>query len=65
VTEAATIPASILDNLPHRPPDGILAHCDCGFGTAEIRFYKIVCERGVIELESTDPMARSKCRSAR
>jgi predicted dehydrogenase len=32
--------------------DGVIAQCECSFGTAENRFYRIVCEKGVIELDN-------------
>ncbi|HWB01526.1 MAG TPA: Gfo/Idh/MocA family oxidoreductase [Verrucomicrobiales bacterium] len=34
-----------------RFPSGILAHCDCSFGSAESRSYQVHCEKGVIDME--------------
>jgi predicted dehydrogenase len=31
---------------------GVIAQCECSFGTADNRFYRIVCEKGVIELDN-------------
>jgi predicted dehydrogenase len=43
------VPESVTFTL--RYPSGVLAHCDCSFGTAESRFYRIHCADGSIELD--------------
>jgi predicted dehydrogenase len=43
------VPESVMFTM--RFPSGILAHCDCSFGAAESRFYRIHCEKGYIELD--------------
>lgn len=42
------VPESV--SFQMRYPSGALAHCDCSFGTAESRFYKVHCTDGTIEM---------------
>lgn len=44
------VPESLAFTL--RYPDGVLAHCGCGFGAAESRNYRIECVDGTIELDN-------------
>ncbi|RYD18537.1 MAG: Gfo/Idh/MocA family oxidoreductase [Verrucomicrobiaceae bacterium] len=34
-----------------RYPSGIIANCDCSFGTTESRRYRVLCERGYLEMD--------------
>ncbi|RYD29961.1 MAG: Gfo/Idh/MocA family oxidoreductase [Verrucomicrobiaceae bacterium] len=34
-----------------RYPSGIIATCDCSFGTTESRRYRVLCERGFLEMD--------------
>jgi predicted dehydrogenase len=43
------VPETVTFSL--RFPDGVMAHCGCSFGTAENRYYRVVCDKGVIELD--------------
>jgi predicted dehydrogenase len=43
------VPESVAFTL--RFPSGILAHCDCSFGSAESRRYRVHCAKGWIEMD--------------
>jgi predicted dehydrogenase len=43
------VPESVAFTL--RYPSGVLAHCDCSFGTAESRRYRVHCAKGWIEMD--------------
>jgi predicted dehydrogenase len=43
------VPESVVFTL--RFPSGVLAHCDCSFGTAENRQYRVLGNKGTIDLE--------------
>ncbi len=43
------VPESVSFTL--RFPSGVLAHCDCSFGSAESRRYRIHCDKGWIEMD--------------
>ncbi len=42
------VPESLAFSL--RFPDGVLAHCDCSFASAESRRYRVYCAEGLIDL---------------
>jgi predicted dehydrogenase len=44
------VPESVAFSLQF--DDGVIAHCGCSFGTAESRYYRIMCEHGTIELDN-------------
>src|SRR3954453_6711284 len=43
------VPESVAFTL--RFPSGVLAHCDCNFGTAVSRRYRVHCAEGVIDMD--------------
>jgi predicted dehydrogenase len=43
------VPESVAFML--RYPSGIIANCDCSFGTSESRRYRVLCERGYLEMD--------------
>ncbi len=43
------VPESVAFTLKY--PDGELAHCDCSFGSAVSRRYRVHCERGYIDMD--------------
>jgi predicted dehydrogenase len=43
------VPESVAFTL--RYPSGVLAHCDCSFGSSESRRYRVHCENGWIEMD--------------
>lgn len=43
------VPESVAFML--RYPSGIIANCDCSFGTPESRRYRVLCERGYLEMD--------------
>lgn len=43
------VPESVTFTL--RFPSGVLAHCDCSFGTSESRRYRVHCDAGWIEMD--------------
>lgn len=43
------VPESVVFTL--RYPSGVLAHCDCSFGSGESRRFRVHCEKGFIELD--------------
>jgi predicted dehydrogenase len=43
------VPESVAFTL--RYPSGVLAHCDCSFGSAESRRYRVHCANGWIEMD--------------
>lgn len=43
------VPESVTFTL--RFPSGVLAHCDCSFGSAESRRYRVHCVKGFIEMD--------------
>ncbi|RYD32612.1 MAG: twin-arginine translocation signal domain-containing protein [Verrucomicrobiaceae bacterium] len=49
----AEVPESVTFVL--RYPSGVLAHCECSFGTAGSQRYRAVCEDGFIEMDPAFP----------
>jgi predicted dehydrogenase len=43
------VPESVTFQM--RYPSGVLAHCDCSFGSAESRFYTVHCVKGTIGMD--------------
>jgi predicted dehydrogenase len=43
------VPESVVFTM--RYPSGALAHCDCSFGTAESRRYRVHCAKGFVEMD--------------
>jgi predicted dehydrogenase len=48
-TRFREVPESVVFTL--RYPSGVLAHCDCSFGSAESRRYRVHCSDGWIEMD--------------
>lgn len=45
----AEVPESVVFTMKY--PSGVLAHCDCSFGSAESRRFRVHCEKGFIDLD--------------
>ena len=43
------VPESV--SFTMRFPSGVLAHCDCSFGSAESRRYRVHCAKGFVEMD--------------